>query len=58
MNPIKRLVSWYFSGLRDGEKLYEEDLYRLSKDFDDLAIVRKMKEIVPEFETLNNRYKK
>ena len=79
-----------FSGLRDGEKLFEEllaakentkltqhpkimvaqvreypydlalkneiELYELSKGFDDLAIVKKMKEIVPEFKSQNSKY--
>ena len=79
-----------FTGLRDGEKLYEEllatkentkptvhpkimvakvreyfyelalrneiELHELSKGFDDMAIVRKMKEIVPEFNTTNRKY--
>ena len=77
-----------FTGLRDGEKLYEEvlsdkedtkpsfhkkirianvreydfdtvskeinDLIELSKKYDDLATVRKMKEIVPEFISNNS----
>lgn len=80
-----------FSGLRPGEKLYEEllanqentkptvhpkimvaqvreypyklvlkhetELYELSETFDDMAIVRKMKEIVPEFRSQNSVYK-
>ena len=79
-----------FSGLRDGEKLFEEllaakentkltqhpkimvaqvreypydlalkneiELYELSKGFDDLAIVKKMKEIVPEFKSKHSKY--
>lgn len=79
-----------FSGLRDGEKLFEEllatkentrpthhpkimvaqvreypydlalqneiQLYELSKGFDDMAIVKKMKEIVPEFMSQNSKY--
>lgn len=79
-----------FSGLRDGEKLFEEllatkentkptvhpkimvaqvreypyelalqneiELHQLSKTFDDMAIVKKMKEIVPEFKPLNSKY--
>lgn len=79
-----------FSGLRDGEKLFEEllaakentkltqhpkimvaqvreypynlalkneiELYELSKGFDDLAIVKKMKEIVPEFKSQHSKY--
>ena len=79
-----------FSGLRDGEKLYEEllatkentkpthhpkimvaqvreypydlalqneiELHELSKGFDDMAIVKKMKEIVPEFKSQNSKY--
>ena len=79
-----------FSGLREGEKLYEEllaakentkltqhpkimvaqvreypydlalkneiELYELSKGFDDLAIVKKMKEIVPEFKSQHSKY--
>ncbi|MGN0233772.1 MAG: polysaccharide biosynthesis protein [Bacteroidaceae bacterium] len=79
-----------FTGLREGEKLYEEllstkentkptkhpkimvaqvreypydlalqnemDLYRISLTFDDMAIVRKMKEIVPEFKSNNSKY--
>ena len=79
-----------FSGLRDGEKLFEEllatkentkpthhpkimvaqvreypydlalqneiELHELSKGFDDMAIVKKMKEIVPEFKSRNSKY--
>ena len=79
-----------FSGLRDGEKLYEEllatkentkpthhpkimvaqvreypydlalqneiQLHELSKAFDDMAIVKKMKEIVPEFKSQHSKY--
>ena len=79
-----------YSGLRPGEKLYEEllasqenikptvhpkimvaqvreypydlalrneeELLELSKGLDDMAIVRKMKEIVPEFKSHNSRY--
>ena len=79
-----------FSGLRDGEKLFEEllaakentkltqhpkimvaqvreypydlalkneiELYELSKGFDDMAIVKKMKEIVPEFKSKQSKY--
>lgn len=81
-----------FSGLRDGEKLYEEllatkentkptvhpkimvaqvreypyelalqneiELHQISKTFDDMAIVKKMKEIVPEFKSQNSMYQK
>ena len=80
-----------FSGLREGEKLYEEvlndaeqtkptvhpkikvaavreypyelalqneiDLYNLSSTFDDMAIVKKMKEIVPEYKSNQSKYK-
>ena len=79
-----------FSGLREGEKLYEEvlndaeqtkptvhpkikvaavreypyklalqneiDLYNLSTFFDDMAIVKKMKEIVPEYKSKVSKY--
>ena len=79
-----------FSGLREGEKLYEEvlndaeqtkptvhpkikvasvreypyelalqnekDLYTLSFTFDDMAIVQKMKQIVPEYKSKNSKY--
>ena len=79
-----------FSGLRDGEKLFEEllatkentkpthhpkimvaqvreypydlalqneiELHNLSKAFDDMAIVKKMKEIVPEFKSRQSKY--
>ena len=79
-----------YTGLREGEKLYEEllaskentiptphpnimvaqvpeypyeqalqneiELYRTSKSFDDMAIVKKMKEIVPEFKSNNSKY--
>ena len=81
-----------FTGLRDGEKLYEEllatkentkptvhpkimvaqvreypyelalknelELYEISKGFDDMAIVKKMKEIVPEYKPVNSKYQK
>lgn len=83
-------VNIEFTGLRDGEKLYEEllatkestkptihpkimiasvreypydlalqneiELYELSKGFDDIAIVKKMKEIVPEFKSNESKY--
>lgn len=79
-----------FSGLRDGEKLFEEllatkentkpthhpkimvaqvreypydlalqneiELHNLSKGFDDMFIVKKMKEIVPEFKSQHSKY--
>jgi len=79
-----------FTGLRDGEKLYEEvlneaettkptvhpkikvasvreysyelarqneiDLFKLSKTFNDMDIVRKMKEIVPEYKSQHSKY--
>lgn len=79
-----------FTGLRDGEKLYEEvlndaeqtkptshpkimvaavreypyelalqnelDLYNLSISFDDMSIVKKMKEIVPEYKSRHSKY--
>ena len=81
-----------FSGLREGEKLYEEvlndaeqtkptvhpkikvaavreypyelalqneiDLYNLSTTYDDMAIVKKMKEIVPEYKSKVSKYEK
>ncbi len=83
-------VTIEFSGLRDGEKLYEEvladtektmptthpkikvaavreysyvealrdeeELYKLSFEYDDMAIVRKMKEIVPEYKSQHSKY--
>lgn len=79
-----------FSGLRDGEKLFEEllatkentkpsnhpkimvaevreysydlalqneiELHELSQGFDDMAIVKKMKEIVPEYKSQHSKY--
>ncbi len=79
-----------YTGLRDGEKLYEEvlndaeqtkptvhpkikvaavreysyelalqnekDLYEISLNYDDMAIVRKMKEIVPEYKSRHSKY--
>ena len=79
-----------YTGLRDGEKLYEEVLndaeqtkpthhpkikiaavreydyaealkneeilFELSKDYDDMAIVKKMKEIVPEYKSQHSKY--
>lgn len=79
-----------YTGLRDGEKLYEEvlndaeqtkptvhpkikvaavreypyelalknekDLYELSLHYDDMSIVRKMKEIVPEYKSRHSKY--
>ena len=79
-----------FSGLREGEKLYEEvlndaeqtkptvhpkikvatvreypyelarqneiELYNLTTTFDDMAIVKKMKEIVPEYKSQHSKY--
>lgn len=83
-------VNIEFSGLRDGEKLFEEllatkentkptihpqimvaqvreypyelalkneiELHELSCGFDDMAIVKKMKEIVPEFKSQHSKY--
>ena len=83
-------VKIVYTGLREGEKLYEEvlnneertkptchpkikvaavreypynlalknemDLYAVSQTFDDIAIVRKMKEIVPEYKSQNSKY--
>lgn len=80
-----------YTGLRDGEKLYEEvlndaeqtkptvhpkikvaavreypyklalqnekDLYEISLHYDDMAIVKKMKEIVPEYKSRHSKYK-
>ena len=79
-----------YTGLRDGEKLYEEvlndaeqtqptvhpkikvatvreypydlalkneiDLYNISLHYDDMNIVRKMKEIVPEYKSQHSKY--
>lgn len=79
-----------YTGLRDGEKLYEDvlndaeqtkptvhpkikvaavreypyelalqnekDLYELSLHYDDMAIVKKMKEIVPEYKSRHSKY--
>jgi FlaA1/EpsC-like NDP-sugar epimerase len=79
-----------YTGLREGEKLYEEvlnemegtkptfhekiriaqvreydfnavskeidDLVDIAKRFDDMATVRKMKEIVPEYKSNNSKY--
>ena len=81
-----------FTGLRPGEKLYEEvlnelegtkptfhekiriaevreydyqkvakeidELIEISKQYDDMATVRKMKEIVPEYKSNNSEYEK
>lgn len=83
-------VKIVYTGLRDGEKLYEEmlndaevtkptfhpkikiaavreydyeearqnedQLYALSQTADDMAIVRKMKEVVPEFRSQHSKY--
>lgn len=83
-------VKIVYTGLRDGEKLFEEllsdeektkptfhekikisevreypyaealkneeDLYQLSFTYDDMAIVKKMKEIVPEFKSNQSKY--
>ena len=83
-------IKIHYTGLRDGEKLYEEllaskentiptphpnimvaqvpeypyeqalqneiELYQISKSFDEMAIVKKMKEIVPEFKSNNSKY--
>ncbi len=83
-------IKIHYTGLREGEKLYEEllaskentiptphpnimvaqvpeypyeqalqneiELYRISKSFDEMAIVKKMKEIVPEFKSNNSKY--
>jgi FlaA1/EpsC-like NDP-sugar epimerase len=81
-----------YTGLREGEKLYEEvlnakentkptfhnkiriaevreydyeevscqinELIELSKQYDDMATVKKMKEIVPEYKSNNSKYEK
>ena len=86
----KKDVNIVFTGLRDGEKLYEEtlstkentktsfhkminiakvreydfdevskeieQLFELSKKYDDVAMVKKMREIVPEYKPNNKRY--
>ena len=83
-------VTIEYTGLRDGEKLYEEvlndqeqtiptqnkkikiakvreypyedacrneeELLELSKTFDDMSIVKKMKEIVPEYKSKQSKY--
>ena len=83
-------VKIQYTGLRDGEKLYEEvlsddeqtkptqhpkikvasvreypyqealqnekELYDLSFEYDDMAIVKKMKEIVPEYKSRQSKY--
>lgn len=83
-------VKIQFTGLRDGEKLYEEvlsdaeqtkptshpkimvaavreypyelalknekELHQISFTYDDMAIVKKMKEIVPEFKSRHSKY--
>ncbi len=83
-------VKIQYTGLRDGEKLYEEvlndaeltkptvhpkikvavvreypydlalknekELYELSLHYDDMAIVKKMKEIVPEYKSMHSKY--
>ena len=83
-------VKIMYTGLREGEKLYEEvlsdaeltkptvhpkirvakvrdydykqavadeeELYRLSQGYDNMRIVRKMKEIVPEYKSQNSKY--
>lgn len=83
-------VTIKYTGLRDGEKLYEEmlndeeqtvptvnpkikvakvreypyllalqnekELYTLSLNYDDMTIVKKMKEIVPEFKSQHSKY--
>ena len=79
-----------YTGLRDGEKLYEEvlndaeetkptvhpkikvaavreypyelalknekELYEISLHYDDMAIVKKMKEVVPEYKSMHSKY--
>lgn len=83
-------VSIQYTGLRDGEKLYEEllsmeemskptyhpkiriatvreydyekviqeeeELYRLSFSYDDMAVVRQMKRMVPEYKSQHSKY--
>ncbi|MDD5951657.1 MAG: epimerase, partial [Bacteroidales bacterium] len=34
----------------------EQELYTLSQSFDDMAIVAKMKSIVPEYKSRNSKY--
>ena len=36
--------------------LNEAELLELSRSFDDMAIVKKMKEIVPEYKSQNSKY--
>ena len=89
-NSGRRDIAIKYTGLRDGEKLYEEVLFKgeeeiptvhpkirvakvrqyeyedvcrqfaeleeLSKKGDDMAIVRKMKMIVPEFKSNHSKY--
>lgn len=40
----------------EGVKLNEEELYRLSFSYDAMAVVKKMKQIVPEFKSHFSRY--
>ncbi len=61
-------VEIVYSGLRPGEKLYEEvlstekvkkdidELIEVSMNYDDMATVKKMKELVPEFISNNSIY--
>ena len=39
-----------------GTPSWIEELHELSKGFDDMAIVKKMKEIVPEFKSQHSKY--
>lgn len=89
-NSGRRNVKIKYTGLRDGEKLYEEVLFKgeeemptihpkiriakvrqyeyedvckqleelteICKSYDEMAIVRKMKMIVPEFKSNNSKY--
>jgi FlaA1/EpsC-like NDP-sugar epimerase len=91
-NSGRRNVKIEYTGLRDGEKLYEEVLFKgeeevptvhpkihvakvrqyeyedvckqfdeleaLSRNSDDMSVVRKMKMIVPEFRSNNSKYEK
>ena len=34
----------------------EKDLYEISLNYDDMAIVKKMKEIVPEYKSRHSKY--
>jgi hypothetical protein len=63
-NPFDKILNWYDCDIDDvGFAYLCEDAIRcgfleLSKHYDDMATVKKMKEIVPEYKSNNSIYEK